>query len=1483
MADLPLVGAQAVIAGMAAFSRDAAVVQSRLQAINRASGQLERETGGAFGTTGAAFSGMASQIATAGVIVSGALLAGGIASVKFAADFEQKMAVVKAISGGTEGQMAALSATITDLARHGTVGFGDLAEGATELVRSGRTIEDVMGGALKGVQELTIASGGEIGLKGAADLVAGSMNAFGIKAEDVARITSAASVVAQNSTATFSGFGQAVAIAGGSFHQAGFSLEDLAVAETIVTRDGTTASVAATALRGVIQKLILPSKASAEIMKKYGIHLFDATGKSVGFRAVVQQLNDAFSDQAVASGKLTEEERLQALATIGLQRTNAALFKLATEGADDIDDLYASFQRLKASDLAEEVMKPLAAQLQIAANNVLALALTFGNQFLPVLGAATRDLVEFLQNIDLTKVAAFGLSVAEAGTALVVAFISKIGDLVAFAQSLLAIGPIAEFVKGALIALGAVVATVLIAPFVAALVTYGAFLLALGAIALAIKTFGATIISVAGGFRDWIAQFGVAGSIFSGFISSLLNGLRAVIALLNGDFATAGQYASMAIGQFGENIKASVGAALQFIGEQLDRAGASLAGWAARAGPAGKMVSDALSGIHGLVESLAFLLQGNFTAAGKSAEDALKQLNSALDPIREGIRTVGEAFEKTGKLVEDRGVYKDLEAAWASLEVSGQKLQTAFDDVSRSAGDLAAPIRDLADKLGIVHKNIEPTGAAAEILSGIVKLLSLEISLAAAEFNAIATATANTAKFWGDAIRAGIDIVQVFTKMLGVSDDLQSAWKNLQNAGQQLGFAAQNIGLVLNDLLAPVGGVNAGLDLMRNISLFTGGAIGGVLALSIKAVSLLILGASKVILELTQTFTHLMEAVRQTQLSIASFKSGLEQTLPASGAAFVELGGVINGALNGIDAAMLWFAGELKRVLSQGIDQFVANAVIQFFELLARIGAVLGLIVGAVTVWGGDVAKAIASAAGPVVAAAVSLAQDIIRGLVGGLTAGAQQIASTAVNIVTGALNAARAAMGANSPSTEWEEFGVDQGRGLIQGFEKIKLPVRNAAVSLAEQALEAFRDTADKAEQLMADFNARAINIGQDVGRKINEAIVAAAKDIANAIDDAQSRIAEIGQNLEQSRSDRGRRDTLSDAQNAKREARRRAQEDADIAKGRRTEDLDKAKDHNRDLADADAQLQQDLADASNKAQRDAAQKKFDNKVEDINRAFLLDQADLVAKRAAEDLDRAESRKRQEDDAAFERNLAAETRALDDQLEKEANDRTIERINKERDERIKSINEALAEKEKQIREQGAREIDDLHLNVLRKIQILEDEFANKAVDILQKGGEAMRPLIEKIALALQGNFDTMRAHADSFTDSVNDAIGALNRLREAQERGPIGGNIEAPNEPGAGGLGPIRGPVPPEFATGGIVPGPWGRKMLAYVHGGEKISGLMGEAIDMLANPYAYAGIPGTSTVVNHNYNVNPTYEQYQSPANVELDMRALVAMARG
>jgi len=81
-----------------------------------------------------------------------------------------------------------------------------------------------------------------------------------------------------------------------------------------------------------------------------------------------------------------------------------------------------------------------------------------------------------------------------------------------------------------------------------------------------------------------------------------------------------------------------------------------------------------------------------------------------------------------------------------------------------------------------------------------------------------------------------------------------------------------------------------------------------------------------------------------------------------------------------------------------------------------------------------------------------------MRGMIGGIQSMAGSLASTAKNVVGGAVSAAKSALGISSPSKVFAAIGRDTGRGFIIGLTGTRDKIRRTTESIAAAITKAFR-----------------------------------------------------------------------------------------------------------------------------------------------------------------------------------------------------------------------------------------------------------------------------------------------------------------------------------------------------------------------------------------------------------------------------------------
>lgn len=140
--------------------------------------------------------GVGNQMAEACKVFTAASAAIGVAigaSVTRAADFEQKLVDIKAVTGVTGEQLDQLRHLALKMGADTKFSAVEAAVGMEELLKAGVSLQDVMGTGLKGALQLAVA--GEVELGEAAAIAATALNTFrrdGLQMTDVANIMAGA-------------------------------------------------------------------------------------------------------------------------------------------------------------------------------------------------------------------------------------------------------------------------------------------------------------------------------------------------------------------------------------------------------------------------------------------------------------------------------------------------------------------------------------------------------------------------------------------------------------------------------------------------------------------------------------------------------------------------------------------------------------------------------------------------------------------------------------------------------------------------------------------------------------------------------------------------------------------------------------------------------------------------------------------------------------------------------------------------------------------------------------------------------------------------------------------------------------------------------------------------------------------------------------------------------------------------------------------
>lgn len=404
---LPTIGAQVVIQGLAQFNTAHRQVVSAMNNMNRASMDLGKASQGGWDLAAVSAKGGAVAIvaATAAVIT---------AVVDLGAQYEKALRPAIVWGKANSDQAKMLSRDVLELSRSYTGSATEIAKSAGALSRAGSGYKDIHDGALEAVTALVAVSDSELDAARAGELVVQMTTSYKKQNLTALEAANALAGAVQTSTGTWQdlylSFKQIIPL----FADMGVSAKDSAVAMAIMWQEGIRGETAGTSVRNAFLKMINPTKEVSLVMLRYGLRLFDTNKKSLGLQAVIQQLNSAFGDEAVASGKITKQQSELALSSLGLSRSMLAVLVLARTNTAAFEEWQKKMEGVDVTKIAKELSTTLIDQLSILLNQIKAFSITFTEGFINTLTKGTYAINQFLRSaVSLDTIQAFAKVVGD--------------------------------------------------------------------------------------------------------------------------------------------------------------------------------------------------------------------------------------------------------------------------------------------------------------------------------------------------------------------------------------------------------------------------------------------------------------------------------------------------------------------------------------------------------------------------------------------------------------------------------------------------------------------------------------------------------------------------------------------------------------------------------------------------------------------------------------------------------------------------------------------------------------------------------------------------------------------------------------------------------------------------------------------------------------------------------------------------------------
>jgi TP901 family phage tail tape measure protein len=308
-----------------------------------------------------------------------------------AANFEQAMSKVKAITNSSNEDMQRLSATAQDLGAKTQFSASQAAEAMSYLGMAGWKTEQIIAG-MPGLLDLAAASGSNLAT--VADIVSDDLTAFGMSADQAGHMADVMAAASTNANTNVEMMGQTFKYAGAVAGALGYDLEDVAVATGLMANAGIKADQAGTSLRSIMTRLAAPTKESGNAMDQLGISVVNADGTMKPFMQTMEELRDAFDG-------LSEAEKAEKAKMLGGQEAMSGLLAIINASDEDFAKLSDSITNCdgaaaRMAGTMNDNAKGGAIQLQSAIEGV---SIAIGQIFLPTLAQIAGGLASAVGGI----------------------------------------------------------------------------------------------------------------------------------------------------------------------------------------------------------------------------------------------------------------------------------------------------------------------------------------------------------------------------------------------------------------------------------------------------------------------------------------------------------------------------------------------------------------------------------------------------------------------------------------------------------------------------------------------------------------------------------------------------------------------------------------------------------------------------------------------------------------------------------------------------------------------------------------------------------------------------------------------------------------------------------------------------------------------------------------------------------------------------
>ena len=320
---------------------------------------------------------------------------GGVAaaSVTVAANFEQQMSKVQAISGATTEETDKLTESARQWGRDTKYSATEAGEAFEYMALAGWKTDDMLEG-IGGILNLAAASAMDLGT--ASDIVTDYLTAFGLSAKDAGKFADEMAYAMSHSNTTTEALGEAYKNCAATAASMGYSVEETTAVLMTMANAGVKGGEAGTALNAIMTRLATDTKGCATELSKYGVEVYDAQGNMNSLSSILTGVRGVWNN-------LTDEQQANLAKTIAgtnqfsaLQTIMSGLSDEAIASGMSFSDYSEALQNCDgtASDMAATMQDNLLGRLTQLKSKLEDVGITIGNSLMPFMEKAVAKIGE---------------------------------------------------------------------------------------------------------------------------------------------------------------------------------------------------------------------------------------------------------------------------------------------------------------------------------------------------------------------------------------------------------------------------------------------------------------------------------------------------------------------------------------------------------------------------------------------------------------------------------------------------------------------------------------------------------------------------------------------------------------------------------------------------------------------------------------------------------------------------------------------------------------------------------------------------------------------------------------------------------------------------------------------------------------------------------------------------------------------------------